>query len=63
MLELFPKLSIDVYIIILEADGLEGCVASGATAASAALADAGIDMLAMVMSCSAVRLCLPSISR
>jgi len=35
------------------ANGIEGCVASGSIAASTALADAGIDMLGLVMSCSA----------
>ncbi|KAF9069675.1 3' exoribonuclease family, domain 1-domain-containing protein [Rhodocollybia butyracea] len=52
-LELFPKSSIDVFLIVIEADGIEGCVASGSIAASTALADAGIDMFGLVMSCSA----------
>lgn len=53
-LELFPKSSIDVFITVLENNGTEGCVASGSLAASTALADAGIEMLGMVVSCSAV---------
>ena len=40
--------------MIIENDGIEGCIASGAVAASAALADAGIEMLGLVMSCAAV---------
>lgn len=54
-LELLPKSTVDVFITIIENDGIEGCISAGAVAASAALADAGIDMLGMVMSCSAVR--------
>ncbi|KAF5391294.1 hypothetical protein D9757_001924 [Collybiopsis confluens] len=52
-LELFPKSTIDIFLVIIEADGHEGCVASGSIAASAALADAGIDMFGLVISCSA----------
>ncbi|EKM55587.1 uncharacterized protein PHACADRAFT_161608 [Phanerochaete carnosa HHB-10118-sp] len=52
-LELLPKSTIDIFIIVIENDGIEGCVASGSVAASAALADAGIDMLGLVVSCSA----------
>ena len=53
-LELFPKSTIYVFITIIEADGIESCIASGAIAASAALAHAGIEMLGLVISCSAV---------
>ena len=53
-LELFPKSTIDVFVTIIENDGLEGCISAGSVAASAALADAGIDMLGLVVSCSAV---------
>jgi len=42
-LELFPKSIIDVFITILEMDGEAACIASGSIAASAALADAGIE--------------------
>ncbi|KIM63856.1 hypothetical protein SCLCIDRAFT_1169337 [Scleroderma citrinum Foug A] len=52
-LELFPKSTIDVFISIIENDGIEGCIASGSIAASTALADAGIEMLGLVASCSA----------
>ncbi|KAG7092486.1 hypothetical protein E1B28_008838 [Marasmius oreades] len=52
-LELLPKSAIDIFIMIIEADGIEGCVASGAIAASTALAVAGIEMLGLVTSCSA----------
>ncbi|KAJ7582672.1 3' exoribonuclease family, domain 1-domain-containing protein [Mycena floridula] len=51
-LELFPKSTIDVFITVIESDGIEGCVASGSVAASAALADAGVEMLGLVVSCS-----------
>ena len=53
-LELLPKSTIDIFIIVIENDGIEGCIASGSVAASAALADAGIEMLGLVVSCSAV---------
>lgn len=53
-LELLPKSTVDVFINIIENDGLEGCVSAGSIAASAALADARIEMLGLVMSCSAV---------
>ncbi|KAJ4487997.1 3' exoribonuclease family, domain 1-domain-containing protein [Lentinula aciculospora] len=52
-LEQFPKSTIDIFLIIIEADGVEGCIASGSTAASTALADAGIDMYGLVTSCTA----------
>jgi len=53
-LELFPKSTIDVFITIIENDGIEGCIAAGSVAASTALADAGVEMIGLVMSCSAV---------
>ncbi|CAL1704461.1 unnamed protein product [Somion occarium] len=52
-LELFPKSTIDVFVTIIENDGIEGCIASGSVAASAALADAGIEMLGLIVACSA----------
>ncbi|KAG8702904.1 hypothetical protein FRC08_003175 [Ceratobasidium sp. 394] len=52
VLELFPKSQIDVYVHILEVDGIESSVGAGATAASAALADAGIEMLGLAISCT-----------
>ena len=54
-LELLPKATIDVFITVIENDGIDGCIASGSVAASAALADAGIEMLGLVASCSSVR--------
>src|ERR1700720_2054555 len=53
-LELLPKSTIDIFLTIIENDGIEGCVAVGSIAASTALADAGIDMLGLVVSCSGV---------
>lgn len=53
-LESLPKSVVDVFITVLEADGLEGCVSAGAIAASAALIDAGIEVLGIVASTSAV---------
>jgi len=52
-LELFPKSTIDVFLTIIENDGIDSCVATGTVAASTALADAGIEMLGLVMSCAA----------
>ncbi|PCH38055.1 mRNA transport regulator 3 [Wolfiporia cocos MD-104 SS10] len=52
-LELLPKSTIDIFITVIENDGIEGCIASGSVAASAALADAGVEMLGLVMSCAA----------
>ncbi|PVG04535.1 ribosomal protein S5 domain 2-like protein [Serendipita vermifera] len=50
-LHLFPKSSIDVFITVVENDGLESCIASASMVASTALADAGIEMLGMVVAC------------
>ncbi|KAG7452493.1 mRNA transport regulator 3 [Guyanagaster necrorhizus] len=52
-LELLPKSTIDVFIVIIESDGIEGCIASGSVAASTALADAGIEMFGLAVACSA----------
>ncbi|KAH9946043.1 mRNA transport regulator 3 [Epithele typhae] len=52
-LELLPKSTLDIFITVIENDGIEGCIASGSVAASAALADAGVEMLGLVASCSA----------
>lgn len=54
-LESLPKSVVDVFITVLEVDGMEGCVAAGSIAASAALVDAGIEVLGIVGSTSAVR--------
>ena len=53
-LETFPKSTIDIFITVIETDGIEGCVAAGSIAASTALADAGIEVIGLVVSCSAV---------
>ncbi len=50
MLERYPNSAIDVYVEILQADAGTRCV--GLTAASVALADAGIPMKDMVASCA-----------
>ncbi|KAF9437054.1 hypothetical protein BGZ76_002124 [Entomortierella beljakovae] len=52
-LEKLPKSAIDIYITVLESDGWGSCVAAAITAASVALAHAGIEMLDMVAGCSA----------
>ncbi|EIM90041.1 ribosomal protein S5 domain 2-like protein [Stereum hirsutum FP-91666 SS1] len=51
-LELLPKSVIDIFVTVIENDGTEGCVAAASLAASTALADAGIEMLGLVTSCS-----------
>lgn len=53
-LETFPKATIDIFITIIETDGIEGCVAAGSIAASTALTHAGIEIIGLVISCSAV---------
>jgi exosome complex component RRP41 len=50
-LEKFPRSTIDVFIEVLEAEGGTRC--AGITAASVALADAGIPMKDLVVSCAA----------
>ncbi|KIO28838.1 hypothetical protein M407DRAFT_242883 [Tulasnella calospora MUT 4182] len=52
-LELFPKSVIEVFITILETDGLEASLAAAAVAAGTALAHAGIELIGLVSSCSA----------
>ena len=51
MCELFPRTMIDVFIEILQADGGTRC--AGLTAASLALADAGIPLRGLVSACAA----------
>lgn len=51
ILEDYPRATIDVYIEVLQADGGSRC--AGITAASVALADAGINMRDMVSACAA----------
>jgi len=50
-LEKFPRSTIDVFIEILEAEGGTRC--AGITAAAVALADAGVPMRDLVVSCAA----------
>jgi exosome complex component RRP41 len=51
ILEDYPRATIDVYIEVLQADGGSRC--AGITAASVALADAGINMRDIVSACAA----------
>jgi exosome complex component RRP41 len=51
MLEDYPRAAIDIFIEVLQADGGSRC--AGITAASVALADAGINMRDMVSACAA----------
>ncbi|KAF2073928.1 hypothetical protein CYY_004752 [Polysphondylium violaceum] len=51
-LDKYPKTVVDVYILVLNDDG--DVLVSAITAASMALADAGVEMYDMVASCSAV---------
>jgi len=54
-LESLPKATIDIFLTVIETDGIEGCVAAGIIAASTALADARIEVIGLVVSCSVVR--------
>ncbi len=51
ILEEYPRTVVDVYIEVLQADGGSRC--AGITAASVALADAGVNMRDMVAACAA----------
>ena len=51
LLEDYPRAAIDVYVEVLQADGGSRC--AGITAASVALADAGINMRDLVSACAA----------
>ncbi|MDI3474654.1 MAG: exosome complex component [Thermococcaceae archaeon] len=51
ILEMFPRTSIDIFIEVLQADA--GTRVAGVTAASLALADAGIPMKDLVAACAA----------
>ena len=51
ILEDYPRAAIDVYVEVLQADGGSRC--AGITAASVALADAGISMRDIVSACAA----------
>ncbi|KAK9899476.1 ribosomal protein S5 domain 2-like protein [Cystobasidium minutum MCA 4210] len=52
-LDLLPKSAIDLYVTILECDGPLDDMSSGVTAASVALAQAGVQMYGFVVGCSA----------
>ncbi|GAA5993362.1 hypothetical protein JCM10908_002628 [Rhodotorula pacifica] len=54
ILETLPKSQIDLFVTVLESDGWDGDVSLGVTAASVALACAGISMRGLVTACSAV---------
>ncbi|POY73937.1 hypothetical protein BMF94_2979 [Rhodotorula taiwanensis] len=54
LLETLPKSQIDLFLTVLESDGWDGDVSIGVTAASVALASAGISMRGLVTGCSAV---------
>ncbi|KAI9223857.1 mRNA transport regulator 3 [Blastocladiella britannica] len=47
-LESFPKASMDVHIMVMEEDGVHAAIAAGISAASLALADAGIELYDLV---------------
>eukprot|EP01133_Synstelium_polycarpum_P003728 gene3728-4297_t len=51
-LEMYPKTVIDIYVLVLNDDG--GVLEAAITAASMALADAGVEMYDMVAACSSV---------
>lgn len=56
-IDLLPKSSIDVHIMVLDADtSLLGCCALATTAASAAVARAGVQMFGLVVGTAAVRI-------
>lgn len=52
-LELYPKSSIDISVQVLDCDGVFASVAAAITCASAALANAGIEMKDLVIASSA----------
>ncbi|KAJ1511868.1 hypothetical protein HMI56_004843 [Coelomomyces lativittatus] len=50
----FPKSKVDVYVTLLQNDGVHASLASAVTAASLALVDAGIEVMDLVAGSSAV---------
>ncbi|BGP17079.1 3'-5'-exoribonuclease [Rhodosporidiobolus nylandii] len=56
LLELLPKSQIDLFVTVLESDGWDGDLSLGVTAASVALAEAGIAMKGLVTGCAAALL-------
>ncbi|GAC94864.1 hypothetical protein PHSY_002437 [Pseudozyma hubeiensis SY62] len=54
-LDLLPKASLDIHIMVLQTDGLEeSCIAAACIAATTALASAGIEMYGLVVGCVAL---------
>ncbi|KAK4704528.1 exosome complex component MTR3, partial [Phenoliferia sp. Uapishka_3] len=53
ILEALPKSQIDLFLTILESDGSDDDISAGVTAASVALAQAGIQMYGLVIGCNA----------
>ena len=53
-LDLLPKSVIDIFITVIECDGIESCVAAATVATSTSLVKAGIEMLGLVVSCAGV---------
>ncbi len=60
LVEKYPKSAIDVFVLVLEADG--PVLAASITAASLALADAGLEMRDLVSACSVACTALPDAS-
>ena len=54
ILESLPKSQIDLFVTILESDGSDDDISAGVTAASVAMAEAGVQMRGLVVGCSAV---------
>ncbi len=54
-LDLLPKSVVDVYIQVLEMDGVAAMMGAAVSCVSIALADAGIEMYDLVAACSAVK--------
>jgi len=53
-LDTLPKSVIDIFVTVIECDGIESCVAAATVAASTSLAKAGVEMLGLVVSCAGV---------
>ncbi|BGP09038.1 3'-5'-exoribonuclease [Rhodotorula toruloides] len=60
LLETLPKSQIDLFVTVLESDGWDNDLSIGVTAASVALAEAGIPMRGLVTACSAALLPAPN---
>jgi exosome complex component MTR3 len=53
--ELYPRSTIDIFVQVLDCDGLHSALGAAITCASMALVNAGIEMRDIVIGCSAVR--------